>query len=72
LRNARIDGEGVSDDQHGIAVGAAREKASVAMTVPPPGRFSIDDRNPAVAADLPPRIRAQISAVPPAGNGLTS
>src|SRR3979490_2145428 len=52
--------------------GAAREKASVAMTVPPPGRFSMTTETPRSRPTCSPRIRAQISAVPPAGNGLTS
>src|ERR1700730_13133180 len=51
--------------------GGACETASVAITVPPPGRFSMTTEMPRSRPICSPRRRAQISAVPPAGNGLT-
>src|ERR1700730_16290574 len=51
--------------------GGACETASVAITVPPPGRFSMTTEMPRSRPICSPRRRAQMSAVPPAGNGLT-
>src|SRR5215472_12774116 len=51
--------------------GAARDTASVPMTALAPGRFSVNKVTPLVRLICSPRIRARMSAVPPAGYGTT-
>src|SRR5262249_9256234 len=51
--------------------GAARDTASVPMTALAPGRFSVNKVTPSVRLICSPRIRARMSAVPPAGYGTT-
>src|SRR5262245_16291133 len=52
--------------------GAARDTASVPITALAPGRFSVNKVTPSVRLICSARIRARMSAVPPAGYGTTS
>src|SRR5262249_47577968 len=47
------------------------DTASVPMTALAPGRFSVNKVTPSVRLICSPRIRARMSAVPPAGYGTT-
>ena len=52
--------------------GSALATDAVPVRPPAPARFSITTGWPSSVANLSPRMRAKVSAGPPAGNGTTN